>query len=192
MPDDIMLLAKKCFPNLDFNDFGRLIQFCYHHKPNKVLYIVTLNVYSKYIQGCCLNWFDDTDSNQQKFERPFYTNHIVGDIVDCSSGEILSPRQFYENYVTLYHPNRKFGDSLPSNNSYNGIQICFTGFPAKRKAELKDLAKGANLWVTDEVRQNLEYLVCGSNAGPKKIEKAQKLGAAIWEENDFLIWLQNQ
>lgn len=116
---------------------------------------------------------------------------MVSGITNCSDGEIFVRRDFYEKYATLYYPNRKFGDSLPGGNQ-SKPQICFTGFSAKRKAELKQIAKESDLWVTEEVRNHIEYLVCGSNAGPSKIAKAQKLGARIWHETDFLEWIKTK
>lgn len=180
--------AHASFPNIDFSEFGRLIKFHYHYDADYPLYAVVSKVYANYIQATCLNWYPDSN---YPFERPFYISHMVGDVVDCATGEIFSPRSFYERYVTLYHPERKFGDMLPG-HAHSKPQICFTGFAKQRKAELKALASAADLWVTEEVRLHLEYLVCGANAGPSKMAKAQKLGAAIWSEAEFLEWLDKQ
>lgn len=180
-------IAQQHFPNTDFSLFGQLIQFQYHHEPNKVLYAVVQKVYASGIQATCLNWNDD----EPIFERYFYTDHFVSEIIDCATGEVFTTRAFYEQYMRTYCPERKFGDTLAGNK--NSLpQICFTGFAAKRKAELKELAKQTKFWVTDEVRLHLEYLVCGGNAGAKKIEKAKQLGAVIWSEQEFLDWLSSQ
>lgn len=189
--ENFKIITQQKFPNIDLSEFGRFIKFCYHRNgdnPNhdKILYAIVTKVYAHYIQAICLNWRE----NNEPFERFFYTDHFVSEIAEYSTGKVFAPRAFYEIYVSLYHPERKFGNTLAGKEN-SQPQICFTGFAAKRKSELKQLAKNADLWVTDEVRKHLEYLVCGSNAGPKKIEKAKELGAVIWTEADFLEWLAN-
>lgn len=184
---DFQHIAQQHLPDTDFSQFGRFIQFHYHHEPEKVLYAVVLKVYAKYILALCVNWRDDNPI----FEREFYTDHIIDNVIDCATGEVFTPRAFYEKYMGVYHPERKLGETLAGHKD-SSPQICFTGFAAKRKAELKELAKQMDFWVTEEVRQHLEYLVCGGNAGAKKIEKAQQLGAVIWTEQEFLDWLSSQ
>ena len=184
MEKSIIEIAKQYYPEKDFNQFGQLIQYHYHHNANRTLYGVVLKVYSKYCLIFCLNWQDDST-----LERPFWTDHFVGDFVDCSTGEVLSPRAFYEKYVSLYHPDRKFGYHL-AGHLKSSPQICFTGFKKARRDELETMAKSADLWVTESAREHIEYLVCGSNAGPAKIAKAKELGAAIWTEQEFLEWIQ--
>lgn len=182
-------LVQQLFPEIDFNQFGRFVQFSYHYEPERKLYCVVQNVYSGNIKAICLNYHSDDDI--VPFARSFYFDHIVGKITDIATGEILEKRVFYERYIAQYYPDRKIGYTVTGLKT-NDPQICFTGFVTKRKAELKEMAQSANLWVTQKVTKNLKYLVCGGNAGPKKIEEAKNLGAIIWSENDFLDWLENQ
>nr|WP_314269837.1 hypothetical protein [uncultured Kingella sp.] len=183
MDDAVLTSAKQLFPEKDFTDFGQLIKFHYYYDPEKVLYGVVLAVYAHYNEICCLNW-----ENNKPFTRRFWTGHYIGDFTDCATGEIFTPRAFYEKYVPIHYPERRFGDTL-AGGSKSQPQICFTGFSAKRKAELQALGRTSDMWVTEKVRNHLEYLVCGSNAGPKKIEKAEKLGAVILTEAEFLEWI---
>lgn len=185
---EIYSTAQLLYPDTDFSEFGRLITFRYHHHPNYNLYAVVRKVYARGVTAHCLNWYGEEGKH---FERLFYLDHMVSDIIDLSSGQILPYRAFYEQYLNLYHQDRKFGYSIPSHLD-GQAQICFTGFSAKRKSELKAMAQSAGLWVTDDVRQHLEYLVCGNNAGPKKISKAEELGAALWNEQEFLAWLDSR
>ena len=65
--------------------------------------------------------------------------------------------------------------------------VCFTGFTASEKDSLTKFAVHRNLRVVQSVTTNLHYLVCGPNAGPKKLEKATSQGVAIISEADFKI-----
>lgn len=79
-------------------------------------------------------------------------------------------------YVPFTTDRTRIKQSEPRPN-YNGT-ICFTGFPASIKAELGEKAENIEFLVRKSVTKDLEYLCCGPNAGPKKIEKAQAAG--IW------------
>ncbi|WP_404389927.1 BRCT domain-containing protein [Pseudoalteromonas phenolica] len=65
------------------------------------------------------------------------------------------------------------------------LSICFTGFKAAIKKELETLATNNNLHVAKSVVQDLSFLCCGQNAGPKKIEKARVLGSIILTNEQF-------
>lgn len=67
--------------------------------------------------------------------------------------------------------------------------VCFTGFPTERKQELTDIAYDNRLQVVQSVTQKLNYLVCGINAGPKKMEKARSQGVSVMTEFSFLNML---
>ena len=58
------------------------------------------------------------------------------------------------------------------NNRKNQFEVCFTGFSAKDKSELLQIAEDHDMFVRKTVTQNLGLLVCGYNAGPKKMEDA--------------------
>ncbi len=65
-------------------------------------------------------------------------------------------------------------------------EICFTGFSSKRKKELIDLAKNSGFVVRSSATTYLDFLICGSNAGPSKIEKAKSIGAIVMTEDEFI------
>ena len=54
------------------------------------------------------------------------------------------------------------------------LEVCFTGFSASDKKELIAAAEQAGVIVRKAVTSRLSLLVCGSNAGPKKMEQAQQ------------------
>lgn len=63
--------------------------------------------------------------------------------------------------------------------------VCFTEFTASEKDSLVKIAENRSLRVVQSVTTDLHFLVCGPNAGPKKLEKATAQGVAIISEEDF-------
>lgn len=75
--------------------------------------------------------------------------------------------------------------SIPKPARDQRLQVCFTGFGATRRAELSALAVDGGLRVVTAVTRDLALLVCGSNAGPSKLQKAGAQGATILDEREF-------
>lgn len=65
-------------------------------------------------------------------------------------------------------------------------EICFTGFGASRKAELKAIAKDNGFKCVTRVTKDLAYLCSGDDPGPTKIKEATKQGVSIISEEEFL------
>lgn len=75
--------------------------------------------------------------------------------------------------------------------NYSGApEICFTGFKKADKLKLAEIAESAGMFVRDSVTKQLEFLCCGYNAGPKKIEKSRHQGAIILNGNQFHALLE--
>ncbi len=83
----------------------------------------------------------------------------------------------------LIYSNRKARTERPKDNR---LQVCFTGFGASKKEELTNLAHDNRLKAVNSVTMELDFLVGGENAGPKKIEKAEAQGAQFLNERQFL------
>lgn len=66
------------------------------------------------------------------------------------------------------------------------LQVCFTGFGARKKEQLTKLAHDKRFKVVSSVTKRLDYLVGGENAGLKKIEKAQSQGVRFLNEQQFI------
>jgi NAD-dependent DNA ligase len=75
--------------------------------------------------------------------------------------------------------------SIPKPPRDERLQVCFTGFGAAEKQELEALAEAAKIRVVTRVTKELGILVCGPNAGPKKLETAAAQGALLLERKDF-------
>lgn len=65
-------------------------------------------------------------------------------------------------------------------------EICFTGFGASRKTELKEIATDRGFKCVTDVTRSLAFLCAGENAGPNKIKKASQQGVPIISEEEFL------
>ena len=125
--------------------------------------------------------------SKEKMVKTFILNSIQNsEITIQETGEIITVKNL-DKYLPLFEP------SYPKNRHPDKLQICFTGFAKDRKASLEELAKNIDmLWVTKQAGENLKILVCGNNAGHKKIEQAIKNNATIWNEGNFLEWIEKQ
>ncbi len=121
---------------------------------------------------------------KEKMVKTFILNSIQdSEIIIQETGEIISIKNL-DKYLPPFEP------SYPTNRHSDKLQICFTGFAKERRDYLEELAKNIDmLWVTKRAGENLKILVCGDNAGDKKIEQAIKVKATIWNEDNFLEWL---
>ncbi|WP_373506494.1 hypothetical protein [Thiocapsa sp.] len=68
--------------------------------------------------------------------------------------------------------------------------MCFTGFKAQDKTELKRLAEDWGMVVRSVVASNLDFLCYGYNAGPMKMERARQQGVTILSEYQFRVMLE--
>ncbi len=87
------------------------------------------------------------------------------------------------------------GNPLAFIKSYNPNQlfeVCFTGFKKADKTRLIEIAKNNNMYIASDVTTNLGILVCGYNAGPKKIERALNSARTveIMDEAEFLHFIE--
>lgn len=65
-------------------------------------------------------------------------------------------------------------------------EICFTGFSAPDADDLKRHASECGwLKVASTVTTTLSFLCIGENAGPAKMEKAQRVGSTILSREEF-------
>lgn len=128
-----------------------------------------------YLEGYC---------EDRKGLRTFRTDRIDGSLVDIESGEILSVKQL----LSSVHP-RKAMTYKPApavtTKKEGQTAVLFTGFTAKRREELEELASAAGWDVRSTVGKTLDYLVTGPRAGPSKIAKAEELGVTVVDEDIF-------
>ena len=87
------------------------------------------------------------------------------------------------------------GKRMPSRDGWNNregkFEVCFTGFKKAIKDELENYAKENELFPRSSVTQKLGLLVCGDNAGPTKIQKANKLNVPrVIGEDGFYNFLE--
>lgn len=88
------------------------------------------------------------------------------------------------HYITL-NP-----DSIIPSKAHYLLDVCFTGFKSADKKRLVALAEDKKLVVRGSVTRSLNFLCCGYNAGPKKIEKARSQGVIALDEEQFIQLLE--
>jgi len=65
------------------------------------------------------------------------------------------------------------------------LDVCFTGFKSEDKKRLSEKAEASGMVVRRSVTRSLNFLCCGYNAGPKKIEKARAQNVIALNEEQF-------
>ena len=82
--------------------------------------------------------------------------------------------------------------SFPNANQLNlscrffGKKVLFTGFYLEEKAQIAIITELLNLTIASCVSSKLDFLICGSNAGPAKVRKARELNVPIIQAANFI------
>lgn len=78
---------------------------------------------------------------------------------------------------------------LPKNfsvdNPLTGKNVVFTGFTAVQKSTLHEIAERCGMRLQSTVCKSTEFLICGDNAGPAKLQKAREQGVEILSVAEF-------
>lgn len=116
--------------------------------------------------------------------KTFKKDRILKEFKDSEINEI---EKFAEEKQKEYviRESHSTGKKL-RHNSEGRIEVLFTGFSAVDKKELMDLAKENEFYIPSGVTKNLDFLVCGSNAGPSKLKQAKENGADILNKETYL------
>lgn len=117
-------------------------------------------------------------------ERTFRIERIDDEIVDLSTGELLSKAEWL-NQHGIYTIHKRGNVKELIEEEYIE-EICFTGFLKADRERLENLAEINGYTVRKGVTKNLDYLVCGKNAGPSKVAQAESQGVIILDEEEFL------
>lgn len=67
-----------------------------------------------------------------------------------------------------------------------GKRVIFTGFYLEEKAQIAIITPLLNLTIASCVSSKLDFLICGSNAGPSKVKKAKEFNVPIIQAADFI------
>jgi NAD-dependent DNA ligase len=130
-----------------------------------------------YIQGIC---------SSAGALRTFRKDRILDDEVDESN-----INKKLEHWLSI---NPKLVTTARSHhrrlNPTGAPEVCFTGFKKNDKAALIELAGSSGMVVRTSVTSNLDFLCCGYNAGPKKIEKSRHQGVVVLSEPQFKTMLE--
>ncbi len=136
------------------------------------------SVDSRYIEGYC---HDRKATRTFRIDRVLGSIHIGSQIVPID--EWLASRGIKQsNFYSSYNQSKTPKPEL--------LEVCFTGFKAVEKAELVELAEDYGFTVRASVTKNLNYLVCGDNAGWEKKEKAIDNGTMIIDKDDFIEMIE--
>ena len=76
------------------------------------------------------------------------------------------------------------------NNRLSNKKILVTGTFSSSRDELKDKILFLGGTISSSISKNIDFIICGENPGPAKIEKANQLGLKIISEEDFYEMIQ--
>lgn len=139
--------------------------------------VVNISDTDEYIQGICLK------SNAL---RTFRKDRILENITDISSMD----EKLKYHQANAPRPKNSSCYSSRSRNTTGKPEVCFTGFKKAEKDKLVEVAKLSEMFIRSSVTKNLDFLCCGYNAGPKKIEKARHQGVIALSEKQFRTMLE--
>ncbi len=125
----------------------------------------------RYLQGLC------NKANELRTFRKDRILEIIKNPIDAES------RLGY--YISINPPPKE------PPKSHHLLDVCFTGFKSEDKNRLKKLAENVGLIIRSSVTRSLNFLCCGYNAGPKKIEKARKQNVIVINEEQFMQFVGN-
>lgn len=103
--------------------------------------------------------------------------------------EALSPGDDVQ--AKIDHHVSQFPPPAPRRKIQSAIDICFTGFSSAEKRELAAKAEAAGMVVRSSVTQKLDFLCCGDNAGPKKLQAAREKNIPLLTKDEFLWMLKS-
>lgn len=133
-----------------------------------------------YLEGFCQDRLEN---------RTFRSDRVQGDLTDLTTGELIPVRVLLEaeqhSTVMAYIPAPVRPAARSKQKEWQN-SVLFTGFTAKRRDQLEDIAQAAGWSVRATVGSTLDYLVIGPRAGASKVAKAEALGVAVVDEETFL------
>ncbi len=157
--------------------------FIYKDSKNKVsvFMIDVLRDEENYLPG-----FDLKEEGKYKL---FKKSRVIKYVEDFEKAE--SEAKEIQKKFEIIVPGFSTGNYKRNLNKEGKFEVCFTGFSAKDKKRLIEKAESENMLVRGSVTSNLGLLVCGQNAGEKKIEKAEQKGIPkVIAEEGFLNFLE--
>ena len=151
-----------------------ILSFIYRDAQGNITFreVFDISESDRYIQGICLT---------ARALRTFRKDRILETTNDDS--DVEAKLEYYKSQFPT--PEEISHHSKNRSNQDHKPEICFTGFKKDEKQQLIELAESSSFFVRTAVTSNLEFLCCGSTAGPKKIEKARAQGVLAISKSQF-------
>lgn len=114
------------------------------------------------------------------YAKTFRNENIISSETDLIVATQLAEK-IQEQYQLIPRPEvRRLDPDYRQKYNLDGkLEVCFTGFKRTVKNQMIEMAQEANFFVRKSVSNKLDLLVCGDNAGPKKLTTASKMNVAI-------------
>lgn len=134
----------------------------------------------EYLDGICID---------RQAARTFRVDRITSDLIDQETGELVPVERLLSDIqsrsaMTYTAPEVPKERSKASTRPWQ-TAVLFTGFSAKRREELEDMAFAMGWDVRSTVGSTLDVLVTGPKAGPSKVAEAEALGIEVIDEFEF-------
>lgn len=116
-------------------------------------------------------------------------NPLIGDFADSRKNvlEIIFQESGVDFVPKPIKPAIEFPniETVQTDCRFFGKCVLFTGFSQDEKDQLARIADFLQIDQPSAVCQKLDFLICGSNAGPSKIKKAEAMRKPIIQVEDF-------
>ena len=160
-------------------------------KRNKVLHF--LQEYVSALQATKPDDFDDPEERERAEKALFAIdpdNPLIREFAERQMNVFeITLRESGINYIPREtKPMFEFPtiDNVNANCRFAGKCVLFTGFYPEEKAQLAPIIDFLQIEQPAGVCRKLDFLICGSNAGPAKIKKAEALEKPIIQAADFI------
>jgi len=160
-------------------------------KRNKVLHF--LQEYVSALQATKPDDFDDPEERERAEKALFAIdpdNPLIREFAERQMNVFeITLRESGINYIPHESkPMFEFPgiDNVKEDCRFFGKCVLFTGFYPEEKAQIAPIVDFLRINQPSGVCQKLDFLICGSNAGPAKIKKAEEMGKTIILAADFI------
>ncbi|MGI9541871.1 MAG: NAD-dependent DNA ligase LigA [Cyclobacteriaceae bacterium] len=161
----------------------------------RVLFALGIRFVGRTVAEKLASYFKNIDAIEKASYEEFIEVPEIGERIAQSVIEFFKDEEHLHLIGKLKEAGVKFAldeskETLHSERLLDKSFVVSGVFETFSREQLKDTIKKNGGRVLTSVSAKLDYLLAGSNMGPAKLSKAEKLGVTIISENDFIKMLE--
>ncbi|MFJ5468423.1 BRCT domain-containing protein [Pectobacterium carotovorum] len=133
---------------------------------------------------------EDASQNDDYIQGFSVLEKDYGNIKTFRKDRILDFFPSFEEAKLFYDVLIDIGYLVPTSEKLDTFDVCFTGFKKEKRTELEEIASSKDMVVRKSVTKHLKLLCYGYNAGPTKIRDARNMGILIFNEEQFMNFVE--